>query len=908
MLPPRIRRALRLPLGRRRRVETETDDEIRFHLAARADALVATGLTRTEAEAEAVRRFGVLDEVRPQLLAAARYREEKLTMIERFDALRDDLRYAIRQLRRSPGFSAALALTFALGIGANATMFEILDRLLFRPPAFMPDAAHVGRIYLRIPRPDGTERIDNNISYLRYTEMRDHTRAFAQTAAVYQDDQRVVGLGEAAEAVAVGLVSASFWQMFDVQPVVGRFFTADEDRPPTGTPVAVLGYGYWQSRFGGDRGVVGRQLRVEGGMYTIIGVAPKGFHGIWATTTAAYVPITAGAHDMLGNDRYYLEHNMSWLEMIARLEPEATPDVASAELTRAYRQSRQDAAAARPGATPITQQSLALTRGEFAPLPMDRGPKRSESAKVATWLAGVAGVVLLIACANVANLLIARGIRRRREIAVRVALGVGRGRLVAQLLTESVVVAVLGGVFGLMLAHWGGGAIRRVLLPNVDWSFVPIFDSRVMVFTTAVVLVTGLLTGLAPAVHALRADVNASLKAGEREGGGQRTRIRSGLLVAQAALSVVLLVGAALFVRSLHNVQKVDLGWDPDRLLHVRLDFRGTDIKDEQQKPVIQRALERVRATPGVSSASTIVSVPFWMTWSEDVFVPGMDSSDRQRTYVMNPVGDDYFRTMGTRLLRGRAVSSSDLPDGAKVAVINEAMGKLLWKGKDPLGQCLRIGADTAPCREVVGIAEDIKFGDLGDDESMQMYVPATQSSVAGGILVRTAGEPPAMTEALRREVQQLLPGLGYASVRPLTSVLDPVVRQWRLGATMFTIFGVLALLLAAVGLYGVIAYDVAQRMREMGVRVALGAQSADIRRLVLWQAIRVTALGVALGVIVAFVTVRYVEKLLFDTRAHDPLAFGVAIATILVVAVLASLIPARRATRVDPVVALRTE
>ena len=303
-----------------------------------------------------------------------------------------------------------------------------------------------------------------------------------------------------------------------------------------------------------------------------------------------------------------------------------------------------------------------------------------------------------------------------------------------------------------------------------------------------------------------------------------------------------------------------------------------------------------------------MVSVPFWMTWSDDVFVPGMDSSDHQRTYVLNPVGDDYFATMGTRLLRGRAVSSKDLPNAPKVAVISEAMGRLLWKGKDPLGQCVRIGADTAPCREIVGIAENIKFDDLGDDESMQVYLPATQGDMPGGLIARAAGDPRTLAEPLRREIQRMLPGYGYASVKSLTAVLDPVVRQWRLGATMFTIFGALALLLAAVGLYGVIAYDVAQRMREMGVRVALGAQAADIRWLVLWQGIRVTALGVALGVIVAFVTVRYVEKLLFDTPAHDPVAFGAAVGAILVVAVLASLIPARRATRVDPVVALRTE
>jgi putative ABC transport system permease protein len=908
MLPPRVRRALRIPIGRRRRVESETDDEIRFHLAMRADALVARGFTRDEAEAEALRRFGALEEVRPQLLAAARHREERLTMFERLDALRDDVRYALRQLRRAPAFSAALALTFALGIGANATMFEILDRLLFRPPAFMPDADRVGRVYLRSSRPDGSDRIDNNISYLRYTEMRDHTRAFATTAAVFQDDDRVVGTGDDARSLSVGLVSASFWSLFDVRPEIGRFFTPDEDRVPRGTNVAVLGYGYWKSQFGGDKAVLGRQLRIGGRQYTIIGVVPNGFYGIWSTTTAAYVPITGGAFDLFGTDDYYHDHGASWLEMIGRLRPNVTPEAASAELTRAYRQSRIDAQASQPKARRLEPRDLALTRGEFAPLPFDRGPKRSESAKVATWLAGVSAIVLLIACANVANLLIARGIRRRREIAVRVALGVGRGRLVAQLLTESVLIAVLGGALGLALAHWGGGAIRRLLLPQVDWSLVATFDPRVLLFTAAAAIFTGLLTGLAPAMHALRADVNSALKAGEREGGGQRARLRTGLLISQAALSVVLLIGAALFVRSLHNVESIHLGWEPDRVLHVFLDFRGTDLKPEERKALSQRVVERLRSTPGVQSASTLFSVPFWSTWSDDVFVPGMDSSDHNRTFVVNAVGDDYFPTMGTRLLRGRAVGSRDLATGPKVAVVSESMGKLLWKGRDPIGQCFRLGADTAPCREVVGIAEDLVFGDLEHDDHLQLYVPASQERTGGRIVARPSGDARLLAEPLRREIQRMLPGMGYVQVRPLTFVLDTVMRQWRLGATMFTIFGSLAVLLAAVGLYGVIAYDVAQRTREMGVRVALGAQSADIRRLVLWQGIRVTAVGVTLGVVAAFLTVRYVEKLLFDTPARDPIAFGGAVATILLVAVLATLIPARRATKVDPVVALRTE
>jgi len=352
VLPPRVRRTLRLPVGRHGRVESETDDEIQFHLAMRVDALVASGYTREAAEAEALRRFGSLDVVRPQLLAAARHREEALTMFERFDALRDDVRYALRQLRRAPGFSAALALTFALGIGANATMFEIVDRLLLRPPAFMPDAGRVGRVYLRRPSPDGTERIDNNISYLRYTEMRDNTRAFAVTAAIYQDENRIVGTGAGAEALGVGLVSASFWTLFDVRPEIGRYFTSEEDRPPNGTDVAVLSYGYWVSRLGGDKAALGKPLRIGGKHFTIIGVTPKGFHGVWPTTTVAYVPITAAAFDWFGTERYYLQHNASWLEMIGRLRPGVTFEAASAELTAAFRKSRRAAAQSSSGPPP----------------------------------------------------------------------------------------------------------------------------------------------------------------------------------------------------------------------------------------------------------------------------------------------------------------------------------------------------------------------------------------------------------------------------------------------------------------------------------------------------------------------------------------------------------------------------
>jgi predicted permease len=772
----------------------------------------------------------------------------------------------------------------------------------------MPDAERVGRVYLRRPNADGSERIDNNISYLRYTDLRDATRAFASTAAIYQDENRIVGTGAAAEALGVGLVSATFWGLFDVRPVLGRFFSADEDRVPNGTDVVVLGYGYWQSRFGGDAAALGKPLRIGSRTFTIIGVTPKGFHGVWPTATAAYVPITAAAYDMFGSDRYYLDHGASWLEMIGRLRPGVSFETASAELTTAFRQSRLRAASvARPPQT-IPPSNLALTRGELAPLPMDRGPKASDSAKVARWLAGVAVVVLLIACANVANLLIARGIRRRREIAVRVALGVSRGRLIAQLLTESVLIALLGGALGLVLAHFGGGAIRALLLPNVDWTAVPAFDARVLLFTAGAAVLTGLVTGLIPAAHALGADVNSALKAGEREGGGQRARVRTTLLLAQAGLSVVLLVGATLFVRSLRNVQQLDLGWDAKQVLLVGLDVRGVKLGPEELRALRERVIDRVRAMPGIVSASTLFSVPFQSTWSDAVFVPGMDSAAQQRTYVINPVGDQYFETIGTRILRGRAVGESDPPKGPLVAVISDRMGKLLWPGKDPIGQCFRLGADTAPCREVVGVAEDITFGDIKNDETLQLYLPSSQERNGGWIVARVAGDPRLQLEPLRRQIQALLPGMGFTHVRPIDQVLDPVMRQWRLGATMFTIFGAIALLLAAVGLYGVIAYDIAQRMREMGVRVALGAQAADIRRLVVWQGIRVAAVGAVLGMLVAAFAVKYVADLLFHTSAYDPVAFGGAALLILIVAIVATLLPARRAMKVDPVVALRSE
>jgi len=813
------------------------------------------------------------------------------------DDLSQDIGYALRGFRRQPAFAALVIVTLGLGIGANATMFGIVDRILVRPPAFLKNPELTGRVYLRRPTEDG-ERIDNNISYKRYLDLREGSRTLAATAAFYDDDQRVVGSGDDARQRTVSLVSADYWSLFDIRPVLGRFFTAEEDRTPTGAAVAVLGYGFWQTGFGGDPAVVGRQLYIGSRQHTIIGVAPKGFTGTSLNQVSAFVPITTAAFDDFG-PRYYTGHNISWLEMLARRKPGVTREAADADLTLAFQKSRTD----QPGVRPET---IPRSRAELAPVNFDRGPKPRNEARVATWLAGVAAVVLLIACANVINLLLARGLSRRREIAVRLAIGAGRRRLLRQLLTESMLLALGGGVAGLLIAHFGGGVLRRALLSDVDWSTTPLFDPRMLGFTGLVALLTGVLTGLTPAWQAGRTDLAETFKAFGKDGGRPRARLRTGLLVAQAALSVILLVGAGLFVRSLTNVRSVDLGYDSDRLIFVRTDLRGQTLSHAERGALQTRLLERVRGMPGVEGAAATFGIPFWISNTIDLFVPGRDSLLGLGAFYQNLVTDDYFTTTGTTLVRGRALSALDR-SGARVAVVSEMLARKVWPGEDAIGKCVKINADTMPCTEVVGIAKDVRWGSLGDEDRMQIYQPMALDD-GGTLFIRASGDPGRLIEPVRRALQGLMPGMGFVNVRRLGTTLDPVLRPWRLGATMFTLFGGLALVVAAIGLYGVIAYSVAQRTHEMGVRAALGAKRADLMRLVVGEGLRVTLAGIALGAVGALAGGRFIAALLFGVSARDPLILGAVATVLVIVAAAASLIPAWRAGRADPSVALRAD
>ena len=905
---PGLRRMFRLRPRRAGQVAAEVDDEIALHLQLRAEQLERMGLPPAQARLEAQRLFGAVDDARRTLRHSVRRREERIRMRETIEALLQDIRYAGRRMRRQPGFALAVIVTLALGIGANATMFGIVDRLMLRPPAFLANADRTGRVYLARTT-DGEESVRGNHGYQEYEDLRENARSLEAVAA-FSEREDVFGVGDDAHEARVSWVSASYWGFFDARPVLGRFFTEAEDREPSGAAVAVLGHGYWSSRLGSDPNVIGRQIRMVGRDYTVIGVAPPGFTGTSLQSVAAFVPITAAANDRYSEFEldlpWYDTYQMTWLEMIARRRPDATVEAVNQDLTGAYVRSieRQRALVPRPNAKPIAESR---PRAEFASILAERGPQAGAESRVATWLAGVALLVLLIACANVANLMLARSVQRRREVAVRIALGVSRGRLLMQLLIESVTLALAGGLAGVLLAHWGGGVLGALMLPDVEFTGTA-FDGRVLAFTAVAASLAGLLTGLAPALQLSRPDIAASVKAGGREGTLHRSRLRNTLLVVQGAVSVVLLVGAALFVRSLQNARSTDLGFDPARVAYVGFSPRGTSLDSIARRTLLDRMAERAAALPMVEHAARTVTVPYYRTWTSDIYVPGVDSMRLKDDYFMNAVSEGYFETMGTRIVRGRGIGRADRGGGERVAVVSQAAAQSIWPGQEPLGKCVKIGRDTMPCSTVVGIAEDLRR-DFAEGPSRDIYLSiGQQRGMDGGVFVRTRGDAREHAATLRREIQGLMPGNAFVRAEPLQDIVDPNLRSWQLGATMFTIFGGLALVVAAVGLYSVIAYGVAQRTHELGVRIALGAGGRDVVRMILGEGARVSAIGIVIGVGAALFAGKWIAPLLLGVSPRDPVTFAVIVAVLFVVALAASYVPALRASRVDPNVALRAD
>jgi predicted permease len=824
-----------------------------------------------------------------------------------FDNVRHDLKYAIRGIRTKPGFAIAVIATLGLGIGANAAMFGIVDRLLFRPPPLLKDPATVHRVYVaQMAR--GKERINSPSQYARFQDFKRLTHSFSEVAGYTQRDI-AVGVGEAAREMHIGAVSANFFGFFDAPPTLGRYFSVAEDTPPSGQPVAVISHAMWQINYGERRDVLGTTIQIGPTIYTIIGVAPRGFVGLWPDEPpAAYIPIVsyAATSGFTPRSRSWWEtYSWGWMSTMVRRKPTVSIAAANADLTNVFRQSL---ALQRVEQTRTPPDSITRPRAMVGSILFERGPNGTAVGKVATWVGGVSFVVLLIACANVANLLLARALKRRREIALRLALGVSRGRLLSQLLTESMLLAVLGGVAGLLIANYGGAILRATLLEKSE-AASGFRDPRTVLFTAGAAIIVGLLTGIAPIFQAGRADLTGDLKSGSREGTYNRSKARIGLLVLQATLSVLLLVGAGLFVRSLRNVQRTRLGYDVAPVMAVNLNMRGVKLDSAATIALRQRLLDAAKAIPGVTNASLQTSMPFWSMWSQNLFVAGIDSVSRLGQFDLNAVSPEYFATMGTRILRGRGISVEDSPNAPRAAVVSEAMGKVLWAGKDPIGQCFKMSADTMPCTYVVGIAENIKEQSLAADSGYYYYLSSQQfNPQTGGMFVRVRGEATKMQEAVRRELQKVMPGSSYITTTAFEEVVGGQTRSFQLGATMFVAFGILALALAAIGLYSVIAYNVAQRTHELGVRRALGAQSSDVVRLVVSDGLKLAGVGVVIGVGGALWAGKFVKPLLFDVSPKDPWVFGLVAIALISVALAASWIPAMRASRVDANVALRTD
>jgi predicted permease len=893
-----------------RSVERDVDEEISFHFAELVRELEREGWSPQAAHEEASRQFGDEHYYRRQLVSIDRSvaRQERWT--QRLEGFRDTLRYAVRGVVRSPALSFGIVLAFALGIGANATMYETVERMLLRPPAHIADPDDVRRILVH--RLAGTERVyAETVTYADYAEDFAGTRGFAAVAA-HRMAPLTLGTGESAEQVQTVRATASYWPLLGVQPALGRFFTEDEDRIG-GDAVAVLSYARWQHHYGGSPDALGQTVDFGHGPYTIIGVTPRGFLGADLSPVDFFLPFMVASEGITavhfpGMPGQWVKHR-GWYgaQVLARLDPAVPVAAAEAEATTRHRAGRAE--------TPWYDTEARVVA---APLLAARGPNAPTEVTVAKWLLGVAAVVLTIACLNVSNLLLARMLRQRREIAIRLALGIPRSRLILQMMAEGVLLGLLGGAAALVLASWGGTFVQNTLLPDIDWTAGPSATLLLLVLTVSVL--AGALSALVPALQASRRDVAGGLRSA---GGGltpSTARTRATLTMVQAALSVLLLVGAGLFVRSLDRIHTTDFGlsfWD---LAVVMPTFYPGTVSGEDRWQYFEQARAQTARLPGVTGASVVSGIPLLTPRRPTIRAQGVDSVPGGPTggrQADGPYGHavdgEYFRTAGMRLAQGRLFNERDTRHSPPVIVLNAAFAQALWPGESPLGRCLYVGPTDA-CREIIGVVGDARLSNLVEEPAFQYFMHLEQRPLSSlswqpdALLVRIAGDMAPTLAAVQRAVVATDGRVRFARVQPLEELVAGELRQWRLAATMFSLFGLLALLVAALGLYSVLAFDVAQRVREIGLRTALGASTASIMSLIMYRALRITAAGIAMGLILALALAPRLQDLLYRISPRDPVTFTVVVVTLCAVSILAAGVPAWRAARVDPNVALKAE
>jgi predicted permease len=863
--------------GRRR--ERELVDELESHLQLHIDDNVRAGMTPEEARRAALVKFGPIEAIKED------YRDRAGIPI--VEILLQDLRYAARRLVKQPGFALLVVLTLALGVGANAAMLGLVDRLMFRMPE-------------QVREPDRLVAVDRAGNYVRYQELSERVHLVDFTA--YTSPHTLsFGVGASALPLRTQCVTPTFFPLLGASAFIGRTFTADDDTLGSERTV-VLSHGFWSRHFGADSRVIGTSVSLASRSYSVVGVAPRRFKGLELQAVDAWILIAVSPEACSFTGRNLLRSDSgSWLNTIGRLREDVT-----------FAQAVTELAAVKAGREPIrlSDGRVSQTAATFALL---YPPRRLDStltrdSRLALWLAGGAGVLLLLACANVAGLLSMRAVDRRREVAIRVQLGGSRSRVFGQLLVEHLLTAGLGGLAAILVAVWLGTAFRKFFPFGGD---ADVLDVRRLAVLAGLALTAGFLSGTIPALQATRSMVVNHLRTGRAVAPGG-SRFRTVLLVVQVALALVLAVAAGLFVRSVENFRD-DFAYDLDHVVTAAIDFqRSGHAQAHQVHATFERLLETVRRLPQVESAALSSSpvlgaggflrVYFIRRSSDDILPSG---------HRMTEVTPEYFATLGLGIIRGRTFAAADGSSRRQVIILNETLAAKLFPGEDAIGKCVLVG--RADCTEVVGISEPFRATihptSQGDS---QVFMPLRESANAETVpqvlLVRTRKTAAAEVASIAAALQGVSPDLPYVSVRPLSDLADAQARSWLLGATVFSLFGALAVILAAIGIYGTLAFSIRQRTVEIGVRMALGALRSDVAGMVLRHGALVILAGCALGAAGAFAASRFIESLLFNVAPADPETFALAAGVIAIAVLAGCIVPTARAARVDPAVALRYE
>jgi putative ABC transport system permease protein len=887
---------------RRGLTEKQLEAELRFHLDQQIGDYVAAGMTPEEARRRARLEFGGLDQVKEECrdVGATRFIE---TLIQ-------DVRYGGRMLRKNPGFTAVAVLTLALGIGVNTAIFSFADALLFRPLP-VKDPARVLTLFRRsIQDPQNY----SSFSHPAFIDLRRSVREIFSDLLAYCSIPVNLSTAGNNERLDGGIVSGNYFTLLGVRPALGRGFLPEEDETAGARPVAVISYGLWQRRFGRDPNILARTIALDGHSFAIVGVAPRGFRG--ADLEAApdvWVPLMMHAEvspwgipglDLFDNP------GTDWLALMGRLKPGVDLRQAEAALQTVGRRFEQ--------ADPENAKGWTITAFPSGQAKLDPD-MRQDLFPLLALLLGSAGFVLLIACANVANLLLARATARQREFAVRSALGAGRRRLFQQSLTESALLAGFGGVAGVVLAYGMPALVKVLPLPPFvsPQALEFTLDCRSLACALLLSLATALLFGLTPALRATRVELAAGVRDERSARGYRRSRLRAFLVVAQMALSLLLLIATGLFVQSVRRALVTNPGFETRNLLlaSVGLGLQGYDKQRGQE--FYSQLLERVGALPEVRSATWLSKIPLdaYYNFATDIQVEGAAGQPASTVNVQfNLVAPGCFHTLGIPQLRGRDFSAQGQPPSPHVAIVSETMARRLWPNQDPLGQrfLLKWGFEegrSSESVEIVGVVADSKYRTWTESPRLLLYLPLSQNYLPQmTLLVRTAGNPASLLGPIQNEVKALDSRLPLYNVKTMRQQIDISVWPQELGSGVLGAFGLLALLLAAVGIYGMMSFVVVQRTHEIGIRMALGAARRDVMKSVLAQALRLVLAGMALGLVGALALTRFIASLLFGVKPTDPVTFAGVCLILTGVAVLASYLPARRAARVDPMVALRYE